>query len=136
MEKLEQKLRSGGFHGEGRCTLIIWVDGIRVGFVNLMTDPIDPWIGQLGVVIAIEKKRNQGIGTVAHRLAVRYVFDNYPSVAKIEAVTDKNNHAERRVLEKVGFVFERILRWRNRRRGQFYDMAYYGTLRSEFCRNF
>jgi len=130
-KKLREKFINGGFSSDDQGTLIIFNGKNPVGFLNFLKDPFDSWIMFMGTVIAIEDMRNRGIGTIAQKMGARYIFDNYPTVQKIEAVTDKDHIAERRSLEKAGFTFEGILRNRNLRRGKFYDMAYYGILRSE-----
>lgn len=48
----------------------------------------------------------RGLATEAAGAALRYVFDNL-TLAEIHASVDSRNHASRRVLEKVGFVYHR-----------------------------
>jgi RimJ/RimL family protein N-acetyltransferase len=116
---------------DDRGTLIILYGDNPIGTIDFIKDPIDTWIKQMGILIAIKNIRNHGIGTIALQLGARYLFDNFPTTQKIESVTDKNHLAARRCAEKAGFIFEGILRSRNKQRGEFHDMAYYGILRSE-----
>ena len=130
-QRLREKFIEGESVSEDRGTLIIYNGENPVGYLDYIRDPIDSWVVQMGTVISIESMRNRGIGTVVQQIGARYIFNNYPTVQKIEVVTDKNHLAARRCLEKAGYTFEGILRCRNKRRGEFHDMAYYGLLRSE-----
>ena len=130
-KRIREKFIKGGFKSDDRGTLIIFNGENPIGFLNFLKDPFDTWVMYMGTVIAIENMRNRGIGTIVHQIGARYIFNNYPTVQKIEGVTDKNHLAARRALEKAGYTFEGILRCRNQRKGEFYDMAYYGILRSE-----
>ncbi|MBU1626515.1 GNAT family N-acetyltransferase [bacterium] len=130
-QQIREKFIKGGFKSDDRGTLIIFNGENPIGFFNFLRDPIDTWIMYEGTVIAIENMRNRGIGTIVHQLGARYIFNHYQTIQKIEGVTDKNHLAARRCAEKAGFTFEGILRWRNKRKGEFCDMAYYGILRSE-----
>jgi RimJ/RimL family protein N-acetyltransferase len=53
--------------------------------------------------------RDRGVGTAAHRLLVEYLFAT-TLVNRLQAVTDLENLAEQRVLERVGFRREGVLR--------------------------
>lgn len=66
---------------------------------------------------------------VTHRCLVKEIFMKFPEVQKIEALTDVENFAEKRVLEKSGFQNEGLLRRKNKLRGQFRDMYIFGLLR-------
>lgn len=48
----------------------------------------------------------RGLATEAADAALRYVFENLP-VTEIAASVDSRNVASQRVLEKIGFVFQR-----------------------------
>jgi RimJ/RimL family protein N-acetyltransferase len=130
-DRLREKFINGEFMTDDHGTLIIMSGENLIGLFTFMKDPIDTWVMYEGTVIAIENMRNSGIGTIVHQIGARFIFDHYPTIQKIEGVTDKNHLAARRCAEKAGFTFEGILRWRNKRRGKFCDMAYYGLLRSE-----
>jgi RimJ/RimL family protein N-acetyltransferase len=72
--------------------------------------------------------RGQGIGTVAQRLLVRYLFDTMPA-HRIEAYTEVENVAEQRALEKAGFEREGVLRGTMFRAGKWRDNIVYALLR-------
>ena len=72
--------------------------------------------------------RGQGVGTLAQRLLVRYLFDTMPA-HRIEAYTEVENVAEQRALEKAGFEREGVLRGTIFRGGKWRDSIVYALLR-------
>ena len=78
----------------------------------------------------LPKHRGRGVGIAAHTAIVQYLFKHSPAV-RIEAGTETGNAAERRALERAGFVHEGTLRQAVFRDGDWRDMAVYGILRSE-----
>lgn len=76
--------------------------------------------------------RGNGYAQEAVRLLVEYLFDGYP-VERVAAFTDVENLASQRVLEKMGFQREGVLRRATFRDGRWCDLAIYGLLRSEWC---
>jgi RimJ/RimL family protein N-acetyltransferase len=73
----------------------------------------------------------KGLATEAARAAVAYAFGTL-LLAKVWARVDPRNVASLRVLEKVGFSREGLLRSHVVRRGERCDRAYYGILRAEW----
>lgn len=71
--------------------------------------------------------RSHGIGSVAQKLLVDYLF-NHTREERIQAFTDTENIAERRALEKAGFELEGIIRRAQWRAGCWHDMALYSIL--------
>jgi RimJ/RimL family protein N-acetyltransferase len=74
--------------------------------------------------------RGRGIGTLAHRLLVVYLFAT-TSVHRVEASTDVANIAEQRALEKAGFRREGVLRGAQYRAGAWRDLVGYSRLRTD-----
>ena len=74
--------------------------------------------------------RGHGYGTVAQRLLVEYLFATFP-INRVEAITDIENVAEQRSLEKVGFTREGVLRGVAWRIGAWRDMVSYSRLRGD-----
>jgi aminoglycoside 6'-N-acetyltransferase len=72
--------------------------------------------------------QGRGIGTKAQRLLVAYLFD-HTRAQRVQAFTDVENVAERRALEKVGFVAEGVLRSAQWRQGRWHDQVLYSILR-------
>jgi [ribosomal protein S5]-alanine N-acetyltransferase len=69
----------------------------------------------------------------ALRAMLRYGFDRM-ALHRVEANVDPENLASRRVLEKLGFVQEALVRenWYHERR--YIDTAFYGLLQRDFDR--
>ena len=76
--------------------------------------------------------RGQGLSGEATKAAVDAAFRTYPSLRKVRAHTDAKNVASTRVLEKLGFLREGILRSNQYDKGKFVDEAIYGLLRKEW----
>jgi RimJ/RimL family protein N-acetyltransferase len=84
------------------------------------------------ICYTIKKKfRGKGYGTEALRVFVKYCF-NEMKLHKVYADTDKDNIASRRILEKVGFKLEGVIRERRKVKGKWMDEYDYGLLRREF----
>jgi RimJ/RimL family protein N-acetyltransferase len=80
--------------------------------------------------LVLPEHRGKGVGTAAHRALARYLFAKTPAV-RVEAGTEIGNIAERRALERAGFVHEGTLRQAVLREGAWRDIAVYSILRSE-----
>ena len=76
--------------------------------------------------------RGQGFSGEAARAVVDAAFSTYPTLRKVRAHTDARNMASRRVLEKLGFLREGILRSNQFAKGELADEAVYGLLREEW----
>jgi RimJ/RimL family protein N-acetyltransferase len=88
------------------------------------------WCWSIGIGL-LPAFRRKGIGTRAQSLLVHYLFDT-TAAERIEAITDVDNIAERRSLEKVGFTREGTVRSGQFRHGRWCDVYLYGILRHEF----
>ncbi len=86
---------------------------------------------EIGYGIPEAQAQGKGYATEGVRLLVQYLFMGYP-VERIVAFTEEGNRASQRVLEKVGFQQEGLLRRATFRDGQWRNMAIYGILRDEF----
>ena len=76
--------------------------------------------------------RGQGLSGEASKAVVDAAFSSYPGLRKIRAHTNAENVASMRVLEKLDFLREGILRSNQYDKGEFIDEAIYGLLRSEW----
>lgn len=96
------------------------------------------WVSQpngameIGYAIA-EPYWGRGLVVEAARAVVRYVFTEY-AVERLQARVFVGNDASDRVLEKLGFMREGVLRSLVLRRGQWWDIAMWSLLRSEWER--
>ncbi len=113
-----------------------WVvlDDVPVGLVRLLDlGDIDDGSPRFGLRIA-SGHRGQGLGGAAARWLTTYLFEQWPSLHRVEATTRVDNAAMRRVLERCGFQLEGQLRedWRSAD-GTRFDTMIYGLLRSEWA---
>ena len=76
----------------------------------------------------LPEHRGHGVGTAAHRALVDYLW-RHTTTHRLEAWTDRDNVAEQRVLERVGFAREGELRQVEWRDGGWRDAVVYGLLR-------
>jgi [ribosomal protein S5]-alanine N-acetyltransferase len=99
-----------------------------VGGIGLSITSREERVGELGAVIA-RAYWNRGIGTIAARLVLRYGFDTL-GLTEIRADLLRSNLASRRVLEKLGFRFLRVIPdYRRSDTGSQYGFLY--VLRSQ-----
>jgi RimJ/RimL family protein N-acetyltransferase len=116
---------------DGGCLAVVHESAL-IGTVvwNRATYGIPAWsCWNIGISL-LPEFRGRGFGTSAQRLLVDYLFGTGP-VQRIEAYTDVDNLAERRALEKVGFVREGVLRATQFREGSWRDIVLYSLLRDE-----
>ena len=76
----------------------------------------------------IPAARGHGFGGEAQRLLADWLFAS-TAANRVEAMTDVENSAEQRSLEKAGFVREGILRGAQFRAGAWHDIVVYSRLR-------
>jgi RimJ/RimL family protein N-acetyltransferase len=113
-----------------RSLLIIVAAGESVGCVS--------WLGrgrpgqqhwEIGISLRPEA-RGKGYGPEAERLLVRYLFE-HTLANRVQAVTEVDNVAAQRSLEKAGFTREGVLRGYSFRAGSWRDEVMYSVLRSD-----
>lgn len=73
----------------------------------------------------------KGYGTEAIRQLVRWVFETWPRLCRIDGEAYSSNPASVRVLEKAGFVREGVQRARVEKGGVLLDVVSLGVLRSD-----
>jgi RimJ/RimL family protein N-acetyltransferase len=79
----------------------------------------------------ISGERNKGYGTEAIKIIVDYIFLSKDTV-RVQAHTDVRNEASQKVLQKVGFKKEGIVRKGFFIRGEWRDCCLYSILREEW----
>lgn len=84
---------------------------------------------EIGLAL-LPEYRGRGLGTVAHQVMVRHLFD-CTLAYRLEAQTDADNVAEQLALERAGFRREGVLRAARFREGERRDMLMYGLLRTD-----
>lgn len=75
---------------------------------------------------------NMGIMTETLSVIIDFVFHTL-DINRIEAAVSTDNMASIRVLEKLGFVKEGVLRERSYWKGNYHDMAMLSILKKEYC---
>ena len=81
--------------------------------------------------VLTSEERGKGYGTEATRLLVDYLFLTR-SLIRIQAHTDARNMASQKVLQKLGFKKEGIIRKSVFSRGEWRDRALFSILREEW----
>jgi RimJ/RimL family protein N-acetyltransferase len=85
---------------------------------------------EIGFGIPEISARGRGYAAEAVSLLCGYLFAGYPS-ERISAHTDVDNDPARRLLTRVGFRCEGVMRRSSFRDGAWHDVALYGLLRGE-----
>jgi len=122
--------------GEGR--VMPWAiaahdDDRLVGTTTLFA--LDALQGRAEIGYSLDPKlQGQGYAHEALRLALVHAFDTL-RMRRIEADVDPRNRPSIRLLERLGFRLEGLLRARWRVSGEICDTALYGLLAPEFVRD-
>jgi RimJ/RimL family protein N-acetyltransferase len=116
--------------------------------IVLKVDPVPTVIGSLGAhwvsqpngtmefgYAIAEPYWGRGLVAEASRALMRYVFTEY-AVERLQARVIVGNEASERVLAKLGFTREGVLRSFILRRGRYWDVAMYSLLRGEWEASF
>jgi len=109
-ELRERVERSGEFDGT-ELLLGIRADGRLVGEVQARQPRmgLPPGVFELGIDVFEEADRGKGLGTEALRLLLTRLFER-ERAHRVQATTDVDNAAMRRVCDRMGFAFEGVLR--------------------------
>ena len=132
-ERLERLERSGERNG-WEIMFSVEADGRLVGDVQGRCPRLamPPGVWELGIELWDEADRGRGIGSETIALLSSYLFDDEDAI-RVQATTDVDNVAMRRVLEALGFRFEGILRgFMLDPAGPPRDYAMYGVTRSDW----
>jgi RimJ/RimL family protein N-acetyltransferase len=123
-KQYEQTISMGG-----RWFFIEKKDGRKIGYVAHYLARKQHEIGY-GV---IPEERGRGYGTEAATMIVDYLFLT-KDLMRVQADADRENVASQRVLEKVGFTKEGVLRKVSFEQGEWRDAVLYSLLRDEWKR--
>jgi len=131
MEKNFEKSISEPSPVEWKTFMIEKKDKTKIGYV-VYFNTLHPAgkIQEIGYVM-IPKERGKGYCTEAVMIMVDYLFLS-KDLSCIQAMTDVRNLASQKVLEKVGFQKEGIIRKRFFIRGVWTDNTVYSILREEW----
>lgn len=111
----------------------IAIEGQVVGSVSLKNISYSMGYGEIGYGIAAAHHR-KGIGAAAVRLLVDKIFSESP-LRKLIAYVHEENQASRRLLEKLGFQEEGLLREHYLINGVPVNEIFYGLLKSEWTQS-
>jgi RimJ/RimL family protein N-acetyltransferase len=115
----------------GAMIVEVTEDGTPIGSVSWHSVRYGPnpesTVLNIGINL-VPDARGRGYGGQAQRLLADFLFAT-TSVNRVEAMTDVENAAEQRALEKSGFVREGVLRGSQYRAGAWHDLVVYSVLR-------
>ena len=77
--------------------------------------------------------KGKGIGKKVLEFMIRYIFENYPKIRRIEGSTREDNYSMQKLFDKVGFLKVGQFRkaWHDDK-NNWYDCLEYDFLREEF----
>jgi RimJ/RimL family protein N-acetyltransferase len=107
----QRRMQHSGELVDGWLDLAIEAEGRLVGDVGARQPrgAFPPGVFEVGITVFDLRDRGKGYGAEAIRLVTRHLFESL-GAERVQATTDVDNHAMRRVLEKLGFVNEGTLR--------------------------
>jgi RimJ/RimL family protein N-acetyltransferase len=110
-ERLRERVANSGHFVDGWLDLGIESEGRLVGEIDARRPPrtMPEGVFELGISLFDAGDRGRGLGTEAIRLLTRHLFER-EGARRVQASTWIENHAMRRVFEKLGFVEEGVLR--------------------------
>ncbi|KAH7856983.1 hypothetical protein Vadar_007613 [Vaccinium darrowii] len=113
------------------CRRSICLDDRSIGDVSIRPESgSERHLARIGYALGSEYW-NQGIMTVAIKMAISSVFKELDYVVRVEALVDEENKGSQRALEKVGFQKEGFLRKYAFNKGKIRDMFIYSFLSSD-----
>ena len=122
-------------HDRANAEFYTWAstlaDDRLIGTVSLFAISRAQRRGEVGYALAA-RAWGRGYATEGLRLAIAHAFDAL-GLERLEADIDPRNEASCRLVERVGFQREGLLRQRWRVAGEITDSAIYGLLRAEYA---
>jgi ribosomal-protein-serine acetyltransferase len=107
----------------------IWRDGHLIGAIDLHDVDWRNGCARIGYWLTRDQT-GQGIMSRAVHLMVEYAFDAL-DLHRLEIHVATENHASRRIPERLGFTLEGVLREVQRMRGTYLDHALYAIIRPD-----
>jgi diamine N-acetyltransferase len=127
-EKYRQQYKLDGFCSSQFQIFIFESKGTPCGFATVRFHSIE--VVEIGISMQLDF-RGKGLCYVALLILLEYLFDNF-QVERVEANTDAENIAAKRVLEQSSFFKEGVLRHRRFHHGKYHDSVIYSLLRHEW----
>jgi RimJ/RimL family protein N-acetyltransferase len=136
-DRFRRRIERSGTLWRGRLDLAIERRVRLIGMTAARTAPqqsLPQGVFEVGVVLFGVKDRGKGYGGEAIELLTRWLFE-VAGAARVQAGTATGNVAMRRVLERLGFRLEGVMRgYEPMADGSRVDGAMYAQLRSEAAR--
>jgi len=131
-ERLRRRIEESGRFVEGRLDLGIELDGELVGDISARQPEmaLPPGVYEVGISL-LPACRGRGHGTDAIRALADHLFAACEA-ERVQASTDVENLAMRRVFEKLGFVAEGVMRGFMPAGDRRADYALYGVTKAEW----
>ncbi len=107
--------------------------GESIGGINVRLLPAHA-LAETGYSIA-RPHWGKGLASEALQTILDLAFNADDSLNRVRAMADARNAASMRVMEKCGMSREGVLRQNQQLRGELFDEAWYGILRSEWEAN-
>ena len=73
----------------------------------------------------------QGIATIALRAAIPAALRQFPELVRVQAMVEVENEGSQKVLEKLGFCREGVLRKYGFCKGEIRDLVVFSLLRTD-----
>lgn len=109
----------------------ICIEGRPIGAISIAPGShSDRCRGELGYVLSSEYW-GQGVATVAVKMVINTIFSEWAHLERLEAIVDVDNVGSQRVLEKVGFLREGVLRKYFIQKGRTRDAVMYSFLSTD-----
>lgn len=109
----------------------ICLDGRSIGYVSIKPGSGDDRCrAHVSYAVGAEH-RGRGIAGAALRMALGLVFKEFSDLVRLEALVEVENWASQRVLEKVGFIKEGLLRKYGFCKGEIRDMFIFSLLSTD-----
>ncbi|KAF3457118.1 hypothetical protein FNV43_RR01775 [Rhamnella rubrinervis] len=109
----------------------ICFDDRSIGYVSIKPESGDNKCRAYASYAVAAEYWGQGIVTVAMKMAMSRVFKEFPDLVRLEALVEVDNKGSQRVLEKVGFLKEGLLRKYGYCKGEIRDMFVYSFLATD-----
>ncbi|GMN46721.1 hypothetical protein TIFTF001_015913 [Ficus carica] len=109
----------------------ICLDGRLIGFISVKPESGDNKCRAHVSYAVAAAYWGQGIATMALRMTIPLVFKEFHDLVRLETLVEVENIASQRVLEKVGFLKEGLLRKYGFSKGEIKDVFMYSFLSTD-----
>jgi RimJ/RimL family protein N-acetyltransferase len=132
VDDLRARLENSGELTERELLMAIASDGRLLGSIQAYRDGLPAGVFGLGIELFDEVDRGRGHGAEAVALLTAHLFD-HEGARRVEAGTAEDNVAMRRVLSRLGFRQEGVLRrWYPADDGAGVDCVMYGMTNDDY----